>query len=438
MQLDAKQIPHIDQYFGVWCVQESTFLAQVERVRGMNIHVHLNSDAPKQAAARAERGTADVMYVQDGIAVISMFGPLMKQVSSMSDGTSTVMLRQAVRQAAKSPDVKAILLQIESPGGTAAGTMELADEVAKAAKAKPTWAYIEDLGASAAYWVASQASVIYANAAAKVGSIGTYAVLYDQSGAAAMEGIKVHVVRAGEFKGMGEPGSEITADHLKEAQRIVSQVNDFFLAGVGKGRKMPPAKMKEIADGRVHIGAEAQTMGLIDGVKTSDEVLGMLAKETKRMKKMMDDKTTNQAATYAELKAACVGADSDFLCKQLEAAATTEAAQRAWMGEQQQRLDAAKQEAAKVKAEAEKVAVDAETAKRKPGVPPLGDGKPLESSASDEDPATAWREKVQAKMRRGMNQAAAMSAVETEHPGLRQQWLSSHNAAHKRPFVAAN
>jgi ClpP class serine protease len=89
-------------------------------------------------------------------------------------------------------------------------------DVREANKKKPVTAYIEDLGASAAYWVASQAGKIYSNEPGFVGSIGTYLVVEDWSGAA--EGAwasKVHVVKAGEFKGAGYPGTPVTDAQLR-------------------------------------------------------------------------------------------------------------------------------------------------------------------------------------------------------------------------------
>jgi protease-4 len=130
------------------------------------------------------------------VAVISLTGKLMKQQASMGGGTSTVQARRDIRAAASDPDIGAILLRIDSPGGTAAGTKELADEITAAKTKKPVWAYVEDMAASAAYWAASQASRIIANETALVGSIGTYGVVQDTSGMAAMEGVKVHVIRS--------------------------------------------------------------------------------------------------------------------------------------------------------------------------------------------------------------------------------------------------
>src|SRR5581483_9650939 len=110
-------------------------------------------------------------------------GMLMKGQSSMG-GTSTVMARRDIRQAVADQDVAGILLAIDSPGGTVAGTDDLAAEVRQARTSKPVWAAIDDLGASAAYWVASQTQRVTVNSpTALVGSIGTLQVIRDLSAA---------------------------------------------------------------------------------------------------------------------------------------------------------------------------------------------------------------------------------------------------------------
>src|SRR5690606_31819803 len=129
-------------------------------------------------------------------------GAMTKQGSSFG-GASTVRTRRAIRSAAADKSVSAIMLLIDSPGGSVSGTSDLADDVANAKKKKPVYAYIEDTCCSAAYWVASQCSAIYANPTAIVGSIGTYMVVADYSRMAENAGVKVHCISTGKYKGAG-------------------------------------------------------------------------------------------------------------------------------------------------------------------------------------------------------------------------------------------
>jgi signal peptide peptidase SppA len=251
------------------------FLAGHSLLMEFNLHVHMAGPDPAKAAELAE--TRSQLTVQDGVAVIALHGVLMKHYSSMQESTSTVQARRLVRLAAATPEVGAILLHIDSPGGTVAGTPQLVRDVAAAAKVKPVIAHVENLAASAAYWVASAASKIVAEPESLVGSIGTYGVIHDVSAAATLKGIKVHVVRAGQFKGSGVPGTEVTAEQLTEHQKTVDALNNFFVRGVAAGRGMTLARVGELADGRVHISGEAQKLGLIDGQQSLDATWSKLA-----------------------------------------------------------------------------------------------------------------------------------------------------------------
>jgi signal peptide peptidase SppA len=226
----------------------------------------------QQQAAEADEG---------GIAMIGIHGQMTKGRSSFDDGTSTVETRIAIRKAVRDEQVKAILLHIDSPGGTVAGTADLADEIAGADRRKPVYAYIEDLGASAAYWVASQARRITANRTALVGSIGTLSVLEDLSGMAEAAGVKVHVIATGAYKGAFVEGTEITEDHLAYAQEVVDDLNAPFLKAVKGGRQMTAKQVREAADGRVHIAKKALAFGLIDGVESLDDTVRAMRKVIK-------------------------------------------------------------------------------------------------------------------------------------------------------------
>jgi len=215
-----------------------------------------------------------------GVAVIEIVGVMQKYHTLFSwlfGGASSLEIAATVRSAAADPNIGCIVLYIDSPGGSVAGTQDLAEAIFEARQVKPVIAYISDIGASAAYWVASQASEIYANATATVGSIGTYAAIADYSKLFESAGIKVHVIKAGEHKAAGVVGTEITEDQLAEWQRVVNSINSQFIQGVARGRKLPPDRVRGLADGRVHVGAEAQRLGLIDGITSFSNVLGQVA-----------------------------------------------------------------------------------------------------------------------------------------------------------------
>ena len=426
------QVPRLADYFGVWAMHQPSLRAAISQLQGLDLQVHVEQFArgggPEQA--RAEVRGREYLVTSDGIAVIELYGPLMKFLSSLAEGTSTVGARRQIRAAVADKEVAAILLSIDSPGGTVSGTADLADEVKRAASKKPLIAYIEDLGASAAYWVASQAQKIFANRTAAVGSIGTYGVIWDQSAAATLAGIKVHVIRAGQFKGAGEPGTEITAEQLGEFQRLVDEYNEFFLRGIAAGRPLSLAEVRKLADGRVLIGQAAVEQKLIDGIQTFDETLRQISSPSRSIKAMSEPNTeslaegvdlrvSNPAAPFEDLKICCPGADNDFLCGQLARKATVDQAQTAWMEEQNRRLQKAQAETQEARAKADR-----------PGVEPVKSSKPPAAGDAAGDATARFWEAVREKQAAGMARDRAVGAVVRDDPELHEAMIAEHNERH--------
>jgi len=270
-------VPHLSQWCGPWAMLPDQVMIMSELIRGMDITAHL---ASVDIEARSRGGDDDdygyYTSLIDGIAHMRASGPLMKHASSFSASASTVLMRRDLKKAAADPNVRGIMLSLDSPGGTVAGTRELAQEVAAAAAVKPVHGFAEDMAASAAYWVISQATKITANPTALVGSIGTYTVIHDLSAMASQQGIKVHVVRAGEMKGAGTPGTEVTPAQIAEMQRTIDALNAHFLQGVQDGRKMTAEMVKLLNDGRVHVGSAALDLKLIDAVGSYDDAVSAL------------------------------------------------------------------------------------------------------------------------------------------------------------------
>jgi len=235
------------------------------------------------AAPRAQIGFGseeqESYQLRDGVAVIQLVGVLTKGGGWWAD-SSMMDVQAQVERAAADPAVNAILLRIDSPGGTVAGVSDLAEAVYAARQKKPVTAYISDLGASAAFYVASQAGRIYGDTDAMVGSIGVYCVVPDFSEMAAKEGIKIHVVKAGAMKGAGQPGTAITEEQLADFQREIDQLNETFVDAVARGRGWPRQKVQALNDGRVHVGTYAVANGLLDGVMSFEQALEGLKTQT--------------------------------------------------------------------------------------------------------------------------------------------------------------
>jgi signal peptide peptidase SppA len=276
--LSVPAFPRLDEFVadgGFWSVEPERFAGLLRLARGMNWAQHAAAFAA--APARPSNVQSEPARGGKSVAVISATGILMKQQTSMG-GTSTVQLRRDVRTAAADPNVSAILLAVDSPGGTVAGTADLAAEVKAARRKKPVWAQITDLGASAAYWLASQADQVFAsNATTQVGSIGTLQVVYDESAAAESAGIKTLVFGTGPLKGAGWPGSAVTDEQKANYQKQVDGIQAHFDAAVKAGRGMTQAQLTAVRTGGVWIAAEALALKLVDGVQPAEKTLADLA-----------------------------------------------------------------------------------------------------------------------------------------------------------------
>lgn len=270
----AMQSLHLDKcqayHFGPWMIEPEWF---------KNALAHVNSGAwkPKGETADPDGDNPGLYQMVGSTAIIPISGPTMKARSKFG-GTSSIDARNQIRRAVMDDAVSRIMLHIDSPGGTVAGTDALADDVRYAASVKPTRAHISDMGASAAYYVACQADYVTATKGSLVGSLGTRMVVVDSSVAAEKEGFKVHDVSTGEFKGAGLTGTPITDRQLQYFQDLVEAGCAHFKDAVMQGRDFSKDKTDALFDGKVHDAEHALTLGLIDAVVSFDDAMAALAK----------------------------------------------------------------------------------------------------------------------------------------------------------------
>ncbi|MBX3744157.1 MAG: S49 family peptidase [Verrucomicrobiae bacterium] len=161
------------------------------------------------------------------------------------------------------PEAKAIVLNINSPGGFSVGGAEIADAVRGSAKPAVTW--VGGMMCSLAYWIGSQAKAVISGRSAMVGSIGAYVSVVDYHRMLANAGIEVRVFtnKEGAFKAAGMPGTEITSDHASEFTRQAQRTFDLFRADVLRAKDNVPATAMQ---GQVFDGAEAKRNGLVDAL----------------------------------------------------------------------------------------------------------------------------------------------------------------------------
>jgi protease-4 len=202
----------------------------------------------------------------DSVAVIYIDN----QISGVSSGglagvyiTPEIIIGQ-LKKAEEDDAVKAIILRIDSPGGTASASEEIAIEVARLTK--PTLASIGDVGASGAYMIASQCDEIMSTNTSAVGSIGVIMEIGDYSELAKKLGVRFVAIHEGQFKDAGSPWRGLTATETAMLQADVKLAYDDFISIVAKGRGMDEGKVRELATGWAWPGMKAKDLGLVDSI----------------------------------------------------------------------------------------------------------------------------------------------------------------------------
>lgn len=239
-----------------------------------------------EAASGTKRSSGDgYSYTTDGVGVLEIFGPMAKRASGIAractDMTGTAKAIESFQALVRDPEVKAIILHIDSPGGAVDGTMDLAKAIFSARGAKPIVAFADGLMASAAYWVGSAAdSIRIANGTTRVGSIGVVATHVDVSGAEAKEGIKTTEITAGKFKRVLSAYQPLSQDGRATLQELVDDIYTLFVQDVSTFRNVPVEQVLErMAEGRVFMGAKALEVGLADGVSSLTDLIAELSKK---------------------------------------------------------------------------------------------------------------------------------------------------------------
>ena len=229
--------------------------------------------------AREDSGDNEFFRIEDGVAIIPVDGVILRR-QLWGFGAGLTEIGSALSSCVRNPLVRAILFNVSSPGGTARGVKELADEIAKVSAIKPCAAYVDGLCASAAYWLASATGRIYAGPSSEVGSIGVIMRHVDMSGANEECGFKFTYITAGSYKALGNPDNPLTDRDLAVLQARVNAIYEMFYSDVATHMRLDPEKRLAWADGRDFLAGEAASLGLVTEIVSGrDEVIAKLAKE---------------------------------------------------------------------------------------------------------------------------------------------------------------
>lgn len=220
------------------------------------------------------------------IAVISILGTLVRRTGAMdaaSGLTSYASISAQINAAINDPNVDAVLLDIDSPGGEAGGAFDLADEIVSARSTKPIWAVANDDAFSAAYAIACSAERIYLTRTGGVGSIGVIALHVDQTQRDALDGYRYTAIYAGDRKNDLSPHLPLSNEASTALQTEVDRLYEMFVTTVATNRGLDTQAVRDTQAGLFYAG-DAIEAGFADAIGTADDALRALAMEVQQRK----------------------------------------------------------------------------------------------------------------------------------------------------------
>ncbi|MCA1840342.1 MAG: signal peptide peptidase SppA [Actinomycetota bacterium] len=207
----------------------------------------------------------------DKVIEINVVGEIFSDPDGSAKGASDTNIIAQLDRVADDDDVKAVILNLETPGGSVVASDSIYQRVLKLRhEGTPVIALMGDVAASGGYYIAAGTDEIVARPATWTGSIGVIAMLPNVEKAAAKVGIAVNVLKSGKFKDAGSPFRSMTADEQKLFQDLINEAYEGFVQVVADGRKLSIDKVHELADGRVYSGKQAHDLGLVDRLGGED------------------------------------------------------------------------------------------------------------------------------------------------------------------------
>lgn len=219
------------------------------------------------ALLRAGKGSTGFLPGQSVVAVV----PLEGEIERSDDFVETLAdLEDDQRYVA-------VVVRINSPGGAVAPSQEMYDAVRRLGQKKPVIASLASVAASGGYYVASAADTVVASPGTLTGSIGVIMSLTNVRGLMDKLGVEATIVTAGKWKDTGSPFRAVTPEERAMLQKMADQVHTQFIDAVATGRKLDPAKAREIGNGRIYTGEEAKAIGLVDELGGLEEAVRIAA-----------------------------------------------------------------------------------------------------------------------------------------------------------------
>ena len=218
----------------------------------------------------------------DAVAIIYVEGPIVMGRPEGGYSSSGIAYSETIvqylRAAQKDAAVKAIVLRVESPGGSVVASREIYDEIVATRKGKPVVASFGEVAASGGYYISAPADKIYAHPATITGSIGVISVLPNLAGLTEKIGVQLIVIKSGPHKDESYGYRDLTPEEREIWQKMIDEAYNDFVDIVAQGRHLDNARVRQLADGRIYTGKQAKEVGLADELGNLDAAVDAAAK----------------------------------------------------------------------------------------------------------------------------------------------------------------
>ena len=274
-------------------------------------YAHLKREKIDFKALEAEAGVplnnpAQEVQVIDGVSIIPVQGVLGKKMnlfSQISGGASMQIIERQVVDAVNDEAIKAIVLDIDSPGGTVDGSSELANKIFSLRGQKPIVSFVSGTMASAAVWIGLAADRVFISSeTAMTGSVGVIATHTDISQAEEQRGIKVTEIVSGKFKGITTEHKPLSKEGKEVLQSRVDLLLGHFVADLAKFKAKATEEIKElVGEAQIFIGSQGIDVGLVDGVSTFESLIKNLSE--------------NDGALFLDIKENSISGEKEIMDK---------------------------------------------------------------------------------------------------------------------------
>lgn len=217
---------------------------------------------------------------ESAVGWVSIHGPIYHSTSGNVWDHGVERWARRIRALAEKSEIKALVLDIDSPGGSVGAVQELYGTIRRVRqeKKKPVVALVGDVAASGGYYLAAGCDKVVAQPGSLVGSIGVIFNAMNVQQLLSKIGVKAEPIKSGKLKDIGSPTRPMTAEERELLQGIIDDTYGQFLAAVAKGRGMPEEKVRPLADGRIFNGRQALALGLVDVLGDSEDAVHIAGK----------------------------------------------------------------------------------------------------------------------------------------------------------------